>query len=607
MTSKISFFKLVRSEMRRMGWLTAVQLVIFGLLIPFRVILVMSQAISKLHLTDAVNRTEIFYGNVGFNLTENTIMILGAGILCALCGFYYIHSAARLDFYHSLSVKREKLFAVKYVSSVLTFVTAYLSSQLLAILLGGFFGALSPGIVLEIAVASLQGILYFLCSYSGALLAMMLTGNMLTAVLAVGVLGLYFPMLRLIELICRRTFLETSLDNWSWFSRAELIGQTSPWAFCLVQKAGLRGGLSGNWPSMVGFVQVLGIVAVLTTVSLVLYRIRKTEAAGNALSFQKTEGIIKLLLTIPVSIVAACVAYQLQDSVVWEAVFILLFGTLGCVIMEVIYRKDIRRALKHKMHILITVAVASVLFFGVRFDVFGYNTYLPEPDKLVSMSVKGTWEAFTYEDESGVWDHFSQDTTKRWLDQTETEKFDDIYRLAVDGVEKQKTRQWKNATMVNIKYHTKGGKETYRRYWVEQELYLDVMDELQKDAGFRKNYYPILSWDEKKINGINGCISGYYYDPMKLLQEDNEEASEPAKTGEETTEYAYNTSPFTPKELRKVIDAYRKDLEIVSYRELWSSPYTLEFHNESWNVDYPVGKAMKNTMEVLREIQSGEK
>lgn len=312
MTSKISFFKLVRSEIRRMSWLTAVQLVVFGLLIPFRVILVMSQAVSRLHLTEAVNRAEIFYGNVGFNLTENTVMILGAGILCALCGFYYMYSSAKLDFYHSLSLKREKLFAVKYVSSVLTFVIAYLSSQLLAILLGGFFGVLNAGIVLEVAVASLQGILYFLCSYSGTLLAMMLTGNMLTAVLAVGVLGLYLPMLRVIELMCRRIFLETSLDNWFWFSRADQIRYTSPWAFCLVQKAGLRGGLSGNWPSMAGFFQVLGITLVFMAISLALYHIRKTESAGNALSFKKTEGAIKLLLTIPASVTAACVAYQLQ-------------------------------------------------------------------------------------------------------------------------------------------------------------------------------------------------------------------------------------------------------------------------------------------------------
>ncbi len=47
MTSKISFSKLIRSEMRQLTWLTAIWGLVFGLLIPFRVLMVMSVASSN--------------------------------------------------------------------------------------------------------------------------------------------------------------------------------------------------------------------------------------------------------------------------------------------------------------------------------------------------------------------------------------------------------------------------------------------------------------------------------------------------------------------------------------------------------------------------------
>ena len=42
MTSKISFSKMVREELHQMSWMAALQLLVFGLLIPFRVMVVMA-------------------------------------------------------------------------------------------------------------------------------------------------------------------------------------------------------------------------------------------------------------------------------------------------------------------------------------------------------------------------------------------------------------------------------------------------------------------------------------------------------------------------------------------------------------------------------------
>ncbi len=62
--------------------------------------------------------------------------------------------------------------------------------------------------------------------------------------------------------------------------------------------------------------------------------------------------------------------------------FLLSYG-----IIEIIYNFDIRYAFCYKKQILIC-AVLSLIIAGVfRFDIFGYDSYIPKEDKIESMSV----------------------------------------------------------------------------------------------------------------------------------------------------------------------------------------------------------------------------
>lgn len=645
MTSKISFSKLSHDEMRKLTWLTAVQFLVFGLLIPFRVLLVMATNGSRSQLEmNEMTALEVFCKQVGFGHPENTFFILCAGILCALCAFGYLHSAVKLDFYHSLPIKRERLFAAKYLGSTLTFVAAYLGSQLLAILIGMFHGAVSMRVVFEVMVASIQGILYFLCSYSGALLALMLTGKMLTTVLAIGVFGLYFPMIYLLRMMFGEVFFETALYNSWWGSRGELLRYTSPWAFCMFQRNDgvSKGGLTGVWPQASGLCQVVAITVILTLLAVLLYRARKTESAGNALAFRKVESIIKLLLTIPVSLVAALVAYELFHSPVWELFFIVLFGGLACMIMEFIYRGDIRQVLTHKLHIIVTIAVSIVIFFAFRYDVMGYNSYLPEKENLESMAIRGyeDYEFYYWDDGKALnsYDNYMM-ATEGILDYLETEDFDLIYGLAENGVKNYATWYYTDDVVrVAIKYREKNGKETYRNYLVDLDLYLDVMDELQKDEAFREKYYPVMTWDEKYISEINGARytipegsvldsdikdeevkdggvktqglpeSGQeYYDEISDYDEDFDEEMFEYAEGY----YGEETFNIPVSKVGEVIEAYKKDLANVPYQDIWTASSSIIFdgYHTGWKKYggylteyYPLGEGFTNTLEVLSEI-----
>lgn len=75
------------------------------------------------------------------------------------------------------------------------------------------YGVCSACVIFEMALATVEGILCFLCSYAGALLAVMLTGKMLSTFLAIGVMGCYFPLVWLLGIGIQEIFYHTALSG----------------------------------------------------------------------------------------------------------------------------------------------------------------------------------------------------------------------------------------------------------------------------------------------------------------------------------------------------------------------------------------------------------
>ncbi len=623
MTSKISFSKAVRNELHQLNWMTAIWALLFGMLIPFRVLLVM--AVNDSQEYQAATAFEVFCGQVGLGRVENTVFILGAGAMCALCAFAYLHSSVKLDLYHSLALRRERLFAVKYTSSVLTFVIAYLVCQVLAVLIGIFYGIMTPRLMFEMGMASVQGILHFLCSYSATLVALMLTGKMLTTIFAVGVMGLYIPFVYVLGMATSAVFFETGLVSGYWDLTGDAVLKcSSPWAFCVFQP--LQGdtvGLTGYVRTAGELCQLLALAALLTALVLLLYRVRRTEAAGSALAFRKTEGIVKLLLTVPTALAAALFANELFDSIIWEFVFIVLFGALTCMIMEFIYRWDIRQVLHQKRYIAVTVVLAGILFFGMRFDVTGYNTYLPSKEDVVSMSLYDGHFQIRYPEITGS-NSYSSESGKKLLDYFETEDFESIYTLAENGVEHVRNEYGgygDGGVYVAVKYRTKNGKESYRNYCVEEELYLNTMEELMQREEFREKYFPILGWDDSYIRSLSANAHVYTSDigwgkDAKASEENGmtELAEDDVNTEEweeaDSSETIYIDIPA--RDMKEVVEAYRSDLAQMTWRDIWECRWSgnaLEIRRGqvSWDTDnYPLSGKFENTLKVLKGIWAEE-
>ena len=111
--------------------------------------------------------------------------------MAGISGFSYLHSRKKQDLFHSIPVRREILFLVQQASGFLLWLAPFLGAWILTLLAAAVKGILTGAVW----AAAFQGlglaVLVFLLPYETVILAMLLTGKLLTAVLGMGVFFLY--------------------------------------------------------------------------------------------------------------------------------------------------------------------------------------------------------------------------------------------------------------------------------------------------------------------------------------------------------------------------------------------------------------------------------
>ena len=143
MTSKNLFFKLMKEDLRSRIWALALIGIGFFFLYPVTVAFLAGEIKDYpiyeqglLWYRDQIQTWLSF---------ENGMMVLVmavAGLVCGLSGFSYLNSRSKVDFYHSLPVRREMFFAVNFVDGIVILALPYAISLALGVVLaiGNVFG-----------------------------------------------------------------------------------------------------------------------------------------------------------------------------------------------------------------------------------------------------------------------------------------------------------------------------------------------------------------------------------------------------------------------------------------------------------------------------------
>ena len=528
------------------------------------------------------------------------ILILGC-ICAALLGiwqFKYLHNAQQVDFYHSFPVKREELFWVQYLTGFVMWAGIYAINLLLAIAVAAWNGLMTGELWILIGKTFVLQMIGFLVIYSFMILAMMLTGKILVAILGMAVFILYGPGVSILQ----KSLSDIFLVSYS-------IEYLSRYEYSLLSPFGavIRVFTKFQSQQRVGeWLLALLLTAVLVAViSMLLYRKRGSEMAGHAMAFPGPARIIKFLLLIPLSLVTGVLFYSFTGS---DKLWILVGSVFGFILfsalIEFIYCMDIREIFRdRKQMVLSAVAVVAVLA-GFRYDVIGFDRNLPNQSQVesveVSMSeflgnVMNPYITYIYEKadapQSSQDEYYWVETVNESGFPVPQEELSGLYELLETRMGREEILADKNYeardnwSVVNCTFHMKNGKEKSRTYWLNRDEENAFLKKCFEDPTIRKTLLPVLSLPKEKVEKMKVTLGNDYCE----LEE---------------------------KDAREVFEIFCEEWEKISFEEIVDGSLDSEMieleivytgeDGRYYGKQFWVGDGFEKTRERLKQLSTGE-
>lgn len=251
------------------------------------------------------------------------------------------------------------------------------------------------------------------------------------------------------------------------------------------------------------------IMTVITGVlSLLLYKLRPSEAAGKSIVFPKIQGIVQILLVIPATLGSAAIfrVTSYRESLGWM-LFGLIFGiVLSHGVLEILFHLDFKAIFLHRKQFLLEAGIVAFILIGGRLAIPVYNTYLPNEKDIASAAIFDWTGEYIEENENGEYYYIGYYDQLKRIGITE---YQPIYELAKQGIsyikDDQNTEEF--ATHYIIKFKLKNGREIYRDYTIPETWAYEALKQLYDNPEYKKQIYPILrqsiSYSKIEIVGNN--------------------------------------------------------------------------------------------------------
>ena len=392
MISKNLFFKLIRQDCKRRIWLPILTFITFFPALEVTMTMRLDEIIrhpKDYDYTAAEYVANYIFGKAGA-FSYVAFCVCAVAFLSALSGFCYMHIRTQTDTYHSMPVSRGVLFWSRYLSGVLQFMVPFAVHVFICVGIAVEQKSCAPEALPNALWFIVMELLIFVLSYSVCIVAVCLTGNIIIGVLGTGCLFFASTLLALLKEMLFQSFFHTYIT----FAETEALA-FSPFGMlvkladrinaCFAAKGTLDYGFV--WEYLRIFIPAAAVYAML---AWLLYRFRASEACGRAIAFGAAEPVIKTLILLPASLYSGLFFGQLASAQRFFGWF--LFGAVfGFIILglliEVIFRMDIREIFGHKKQLAFNGVCLALLILIFAKDVLGFNTYVPLDAQLQSCAV----------------------------------------------------------------------------------------------------------------------------------------------------------------------------------------------------------------------------
>lgn len=591
MTSKSLYFNLVREDMKRRVWTISLAMLAFVIALPIFTMLRLDRMKFAIENTSLLEAQEYFAkisstNNIGLLMA---ITISGA-IICGISGYFYLYSKSKVDSYHSIPVKREKLFFAIFVNGILIYAIPYVINLLFYFIIGIANGLITGNAIMGAFEAFFINLIGYLLVYSITIIAVMLTGNLIVGLMGTAVFLLYGPAIIILKNAIYETFFQTYYG--------EAIDTNFKYVSPLFAYNYLN-SLVGEKGFGMFLIGVLSVTIAFVVLGMLIYKVRPSEAAGKSMAFHQTQAIIKTLIVIPTAIVGGLLFMSMSESnsFSWTIFGILFIGFLAHGIIEIIYNSDFKSIIANKIQLAICIIISLGIASGAKADVINFDSYLPNQGKIESLGVsfnglEPNYEYFDYKNEYPNLHRYQKyayvDYTTYRLDHVKIKDLTVTYPLIeyaiANNVNKLDYSQRDNSARyisLSVKYTLKNKKETYRDYTVKLDDVLEYLEKLYADENYKYGVYQIFTMDKSIVNSVD------YYNLVEGTDE---------------------TLKITKEQQNELLNIYENDLRSLTSKELLESfPVTqlsLEVGDTNSNIiqSYYIYPSFTNTIKYMESV-----
>lgn len=603
MTLKNSFYKWLKEGLRSRLWAVALIGLAFFFTFPVAV------SMMARHRPD-INETRWYLKRItewlAFGNPLVIFLVITASVIGGMSSFGYINSKSKVDFYHSLPIRREKLYLVNYTAGILVFAFPYAVMLFLGTVVAGVYGVPTTVLWPAAAVGFLLNLIYYILMYTVVIIAVMMTGNRIIAYLGTLVFNFIVPGTALVLVgywgvffITRYSYLDDGLE---WTRRISPVIE-------YVRVAGnYRAGVS---PAGAAAKAVLA-AAVLGVLGCLLYRKRPSEGAGKAMVFEITKPVIRIMIVMVSALSFALFMWSIQESVGWVVFGILCGGTIAHCVIEIIYHFEFKKLFSHKLQLAGCLAAAFLIFCLFRFDWLGYDSYLPEASQLrgaaVDVSLMNNWTSYgaAKQNRYGTYDWEAESGREYIWEHMQGADVPAILQMAEQGVVKVRENRrngqfYQTGEMVTICYTLNNGRRVYRCYFLNYDEMREALISLCGQPAYQSGIYPVMNLDKAAVVQIRYRE----YEPEIRLEDLSGQEKENL-----LTVYQQELGQMSPVQMEKeapvgllrfVTDEEMPALLFEENEERAANRYSYNYYQFAERNFYPVYPSFTNTCRLLRQ------
>lgn len=438
----------------------------------------------------------------------NTFMAIVMGFVFTLMAFGFVYSKSKVDMVHSLAIKRKDLFVSEFLTALIPSVAIQVINVVLVLVVVLGKGFMTHEIMLTAIWSLFSGIILTIAVICITAIAIMLTANLFIGICGAITLLVYADVMYAVIdsycSICYQTYYSAYFASESWIS--VILG--------LPLVSGYES--LGEFTGVVKLLVVIAEVVLLYFAARKLYLMRPSECTNKPLCYNITKPIIRICVVVLCSLTCGLSVFLISETISVSWYWFAMIGSAVIVhaILDAIFEQNFKKVFANWPQLILALVISAGISLLIQYDVFGYDRYMPENDKVESasvslLSIENGMQWYDFErDANGI----SINNESRRLKETNLSDKGKALAIAECGIKSldpersafvrnrvKALQHFEDPTVSEyiVCYHMKNGRQVYRRYRSNIELAYNVTKDVYEDASYRATQYQIEEIHDK--------------------------------------------------------------------------------------------------------------